>query len=114
MSAEINWSYGETDTVSANTTDEDNIVQVTSTKKLTLKRVTVHFPSGVNYQLRLQVFRGADQVVPDSGYLTGDDSVVVVECNVTFIGGEYIKLKRTNTDTTNSHSYYILLEGVLE
>ena len=113
-SASAKYSYGAVLTVSAGATGEYNLHTVTAAKKLTIKKLTVHFPSGVEYYLRIALLRGTMQRVPDDGYITGDNNTIQIECNVTYRSGEPIKIWYNNIDTANPHSCYILIEGEIE
>ena len=113
-SGEINFSYGHTVTAGAGTSGEVSLLTVTAAKKLTVKRVKVHFPAGSQYYLLVALLRGAEQVAPNGGYLAGDDNVITVECNQEYLSGEDVKVWYNNTDAANQHSCFVLVEGVRE
>ena len=112
--SEINYSYGHTVTAPAGSSGEYSLLTVTAAKRLVVKRVTVHFPAGSGYYLQIAILRGAEQVIPDGGYLVGDDSTIVVEREQEFLSGEEVKVYYNNTDAANEHSCFILIEGVRE
>ena len=90
------------------------MLTVTAAKKLTVKRVHVHFPAGSQYYLQIALLRGAEQVLPDDGYIVGDDNVYVVNCSLEYLSGEDVKVRYSNTDAANDHRCFILVEGVRE
>jgi len=109
---EINYSYGHTVTASAGASGEYALLTVTAAKKLQLKRLTVHFPAGSQYYLQVALLRGAEQAVPDGGYIVGDDNKITVECDKEYYSGEDVKVWYSNTDASNPHTCYVLIEGV--
>jgi len=113
-SEEINFSYGHIVTAGAGSSGEVSLLTVTAAKKLTVKQVKVHFPAGSQYYLQVALLRGAEQVVPNGGYIVGDDNVITVECNQEYLSGEDVKVWYSNTDAANPHSCYVLVEGVRE
>jgi len=113
-SEEINYSYGHTVAATAGASGEYTLLTVTAAKKLKIKRVTVHFPAGSQYYLQIALLRGAEQVVPDGGYIVGDDNQITIECDKEYQSGEDVKVWYNNTDAANDHSCYVLIEGVRE
>ena len=113
-SGQYKYSYGHAVTAAASTSGEYSLLTVTAAKKLRIKKLTVHFPNGVGYHLQIALLRGTMQRVPDGGYLTGDNNTISVECDILYESGEDVKVWYNNTDTTNSHSCYVLVEGVIE
>ena len=113
-SEEINFSYGHTVTADAGSSGEASLLTVTAAKKLTVKRVKVHFPAGSQYQLQVALLRGAEQAVPNGGYIAGDDNVIIVECSQEYLSGEDVKVWYNNVDAANPHGCFVLVEGVRE
>jgi len=113
-SGEINYVYGQIVTAGAGASGEHSLLTVTAAKKLTIKRVHIHFPAGSQYYLQIAFLRGAEQVLPNDGYLVGDDSVMTVECSLEYLSGEDVKIHYNNNDSANGHSCFILVEGVRE
>ena len=111
-SGEINYTCGRVVTAAAGASGEYSLLTVTAAKKLTVKRVHIHFPAGSQYYLQIVFLRGAEQVLPNDGYFVGDDSVYVVDCNLEYLSGEDVKIRYNNTDSANGHRCFILVEGV--
>jgi len=108
------YTYGHDVTAPAGSSDEYSLLTVPSTKQFRMFKVKVHFPSGSGYYLQIAVMRGSEQVVPDAGYIVGDNNMVEIDCNKVFIGGQDVKIWYNNTDSANAHTCYVLVEGVFE
>jgi len=90
---------------------DSTAAKIIAGRKLKLKKVTFVFPSGSGFQLQLYVKRGEERVVPNEGYVVGDNSVVTIECDVEYEGESSIVVHYKNADTANPKSALIILEG---
>ena len=98
-------------TAAAGSSDVVTLFTVTSARRFMLQKVTVHFPAGSNYQLEVKLLRGNEAVAPREGVLVGDDSLIVVESDAIYEGGQPVLLYYKNSDTANPHEAFILVEG---
>ena len=110
----INYSYGHTVSASAGSSGEYSLLTIEATKTFILRKVTVHFPTGSGYYLQIAIMRGSEQVVPKSGYITGDNNQITILCEEKFPSDSVIKVWYNNTDAANAHSCYVLVEGELQ
>ena len=80
-------------------------------RKFKLEEVTFVFPSGSGFQLQLYVKRGEEKVVPNEGYVVGDNSTITIECEVEFESESSVVVHYKNTDSANAHSALVVFEG---
>ena len=80
-------------------------------RKFKLEKVTFVFPSGSGFQLQLYVKRGEEKVVPNEGYVVGDNSTITIECEVEFESESSVVVHYKNADSANAHSALVVLEG---
>jgi len=91
-----------------------NAFSVVTGRKLTLEKVTFVFPAGSNFQLQVKLYRGEEQLIPNSGYIVGDGHAISISTDKTFESGQNVIVWYNNTDTTDAHSCLIVFEGVLD
>lgn len=101
-------------TAAAGASGTTTVATVTSGRKLRLSRAHFIYPTGSGFNLRVSLWSGAEQIIPDEGYIVGDGHAVVVTCDKLIEGEHAIVAHYTNNDTGNSHKCLIVLEGALE
>ena len=101
-------------TVAAGTSGTHDIAVAPQGRKLILRKVTIAFPSGSEGYLGIAVKYGARNVIPDSGYITGDDQKFVFEKTWTYEAGSPVKIAYVNNDSTYSQTAFIIVELEME
>lgn len=101
-------------TAAAGAENYETIYTVAAARKLTVKKVVFHFPSGSNFYLGVAVTVGTKQICPDQGLVYGDDEVITLSDNTEVPSGSEIKLYYKNEDTSSSHSVVVVVEGEME
>ena len=94
-------------TVAAGSSGELEIAVAPAGKRLRLKKTVIHFPAGTEGQLQVQVRYGAMPVIPDTGYVQGDDQTYTFEKEWVYEAGSPIKIYYNNLDSTYSKSVYV-------
>lgn len=99
-------------TVAAGSSGTVSVYKPTAGKKAVLRKATFWFPAGSENKLLVAVMHGINRVCPKEGYASGDDSMVIAECEWEYQSDEEVKLYYNNTDTVNSHTvtYTLVLE----
>ena len=100
--------------VDPNTTTEELIYTVPDARVLKLARVKIFFDYNNAYQLEIKVLWGNKEVRPTDGSYVGSGNWVISESDEVYQSGQQIKVKATNTSTTETKIACIHLEGVLE
>ena len=101
-------------TVAAGASGTHDIAIAPEGRKLILRKVTIAFPSGSEGYLGIAVRYGARNIIPDSGYITGDDQKFEFEKTWTYEAGSPVKIAYVNNDSTYSHTAFIIVELELE
>jgi len=101
-------------TASAGDENYETIYTVAAARKLTVKKVVFHFPSGTDLYLGVAVTVGAKQICPDEGLIYGNDCVITLSDDTEVPSGSEIKLYYKNEDTSNPHSVVVVVEGEIE
>ena len=101
-------------TVAASTSQRVSIYKVGPAEKFTLKKVRIHFPTGTEHNLKVAVMYGMKQVVPEQGYFMGDDVLLEADTDFVYEPGSTIDVYMENTDTSNSHTFTIIIIGEVE
>jgi len=83
------------------------IVVAPAGKKLVLKETVVHFPAGTEGKLQVQVRYGDMPIIPDSGYITGDDCMFTSKREWEFEAGTPITIYYENTDPSYAKDCYV-------
>ncbi len=97
--------------VSPNTVTEQIIYTVTPGKTLKLTKIHIYFPVGTNGELKAQILRGAEIVVPEEGFVVGDDQIFSFDTNILYGSEEQVKALLQNTNTVEARETQIILEG---
>ncbi|MCD6148231.1 hypothetical protein J7J18_02545 [bacterium] len=100
--------------VAAGSEDSKTIYTVPGAKTFRIKRVQLHFPVGTEGHLAIQLVVENFPILPDEGEFTGDDVTFTVESEKEVPPNSEIKIKGVNSDSSNPHSVYYVVEGVLE
>ena len=100
--------------VSPSSTRVTTLYTVPDAKVLKLKKIELHFPSGVSFDLTFVLLYGNMQVYPATGSVTGSDTPHVNEIDVTYFSGDQVKCRVTNSNTTETLRVVGTLEGELE
>jgi len=90
------------------------VFRTPSLRNYCVKRILLHFPTGVNYTLNVKFFIGEEQVLPNEGYFTGDDCVLPIDVELVVTGGSVLYAEVTNTDSSYDHRVQIIVMGELE
>jgi len=90
------------------------IYTVSPGKKFKLERVRVFFDAGTNFELKVAIFRGLEQVKPTDGTYRGNNNTVIDTTAVWFGTGETIRVWWQNLSTTEVKRCTLLLEGYEE
>ncbi|RLE42306.1 hypothetical protein DRJ16_05010 [Candidatus Woesearchaeota archaeon] len=101
-------------TVAAGTSGTHDIAVAPEGRKLVLRKVTIAFPSGSEGYLGIAVKYGARNIIPDSGYITGDDQKFEFTKTWTYEAGSPVKIAYNNTDSSYSHTAFIIVELEME
>jgi len=101
-------------TVAASTTQKVSIYRVGPSEKFRLKKVKVHFPVGTENYLKVAVLYGIRNVVPEQGYFMGDGVVLEAETDFEYEAGSTVDIYMENMDTSNSHTFTIIIIGEIE
>ena len=104
-------SIVNTYTVAAGTSQKVSIYKVGPSETFTLKKVEVHFPTGVEHYLKVAVMYGIRNICPESGYFQGDNVVLECESDFKYEPGSTVDIYMDNTDTANSHTFTIVIIG---
>lgn len=83
-------------------------------EKLRVRRVIIYFPIGNYFELKVALYRGVTKVYPSVGELSGDNIVFDDEVDLTYFGGEEIRLYYRNENATETRECFIYLIGYLE
>jgi len=83
-------------------------------RRFRLRRLTINFPSGTGYTLRIVIYDGNIPVIPESGFIVGDDEKIVIETDKEFTPGSTIRVFYHNTDGAYPHAATVNIEGVEE
>lgn len=89
------------------------ICRVPVARNLVIHRVIMHFPTGSNYTLSVAFFVGEEQIIPDEGYFTGDDSLLEIPVVKTIPGNSTLYARISNADDTYDHRIHIVIIGEL-
>jgi len=82
---------------------------------LRLKKVKVHFPSGTQGLLKVRFLYGNTAIVPEKGWITGDNSTFEAEEEFTFDAGSPVTIEYINEDTADKKvAYYEIVYEVIE
>jgi len=76
--------------------------------------VRLYFPTGSEGCLQVNLRKGMVNIYPVEGYASGDDTTWEFRTEQILSSGEELSVFYNNTDTTNSHDCYILVEGYVE
>ena len=101
-------------TVAAGASNPYDVYRVTGGKSLKIKRVTIIFPKGTEGMLNVAIKNGPWNVYPDQGYFNGDDTQITVETEKVWGSGEKVTIWAQNLDSTESHTFSYVIEGVIE
>ena len=101
-------------TVAAGASGTHDIAVAPEGRKLILRKVTISFPSGCEGYLGVAVRYGARNIIPDSGYITGDDEKFVFEKTWVYETGSPVKIAYRNEDSSYSHTVFIVVELEME
>ncbi|MCD6434018.1 MAG: hypothetical protein J7L14_00195 [Candidatus Diapherotrites archaeon] len=84
-------------------------------RPLKLKKVRVHFPAGTKGLLKIRFLYGNTAIIPEKGWITGDDNTFEAEEEFTFDAGSPITIEYLNEDTTDQKvAYYEIVYEVEE
>ena len=101
-------------TVAAGTSGTHDIAVAPEGRKLILKKTIIIFPSGSEGYLGVAVKYGVKNIIPDSGYITGDDCKYEFTKEWEYEAGSAVTIAYNNTDTTYSHTVFIVVELEME
>ena len=96
-------------TVAAGASGELEVTVAPPGKRLKLIETVIHFPAGTEGQLQIQVRHGAMPVIPDTGYVQGDDTTYRFDKQWIYDAGSPVKIYYNNLDSTYSKSVYIAI-----
>lgn len=89
------------------------VYTVPAARRFRLQHIDVEFIKDSNYELRLLFKRGIEQIVPSSGYIAADHSVIRVESDEELPSGSSLILSYENTNTTDARKALIIVTGLL-
>ena len=98
-------------TVAANTSGKISVLTVPEGRKFRLTALIVNFPAGTENELLIRALQGIANAIPRTGWLTGDDAVIVAEGDVEYSAGSEVVIEYSNTNGTTSKSAFVLVEG---
>ena len=82
---------------------------------LRLKKVKVHFPTGTQGLLKVRFLYGNTAIVPESGWITGDNYTFETEEEYEFDAGSPVTIEYINEDTADKKvAYYEIVYEVVE
>ena len=99
-------------TVAPNSSGTIDVAVAPPGKKLQLARTVVVFPAGTEGELQIQILYGNMPVIPDSGFITGDDVKLEFNIQVIYDAGTPVRIYYRNLNANYSKTAYIYLEVV--
>jgi len=96
-------------TAAAGASAELDLVRAPPGKRLRLKKTLVHFPSGTGNMLQVQIRYGSMAVIPDEGYIQGDDSRYEFDKEWVYESGSCVKVFYKNLDAVNAKTFDIAI-----
>jgi len=100
--------------VAAGSSNSKIVYTVPGAKKLVIKRVRLFFPVGTEGYLIVEFRVGNFKILPDYGQFSGDGNTITIETEKVLNPNEELVIFGVNSDTTNPHSVYYVVEGVIE
>lgn len=107
-------SIGYTLTVAAGGEGTVDIYEVPAAAVLTINHVRIHFPSGNEGNLQVNLRVGIVNIYPTEGSAAGDNTTWEFRTEKIVRSGSKISVYYKNNDSTNPHTCFILIEGILE
>jgi len=101
----------KTFSISPNTETYQTLYTVSPGLKLRLKKIKVHFPTGVASQLHVKIYHGWMSVAPKEGFFTGDNVLLEYDLDVEYGSEAHVRVYFKNTSGASTKECVISMEG---